>query len=388
MSDSSSPIAIHERRFGARGTAFQAPGRVNLIGEHTDTSEGFVMPVALDLRTISVMSSRGDLWANIYSANFDEQVSLELEQLPPKAVGHWSDYPVSVLWSLRQRGIHCGGFDMTLAGDVPIGAGLSSSASIEVAVTVAVLASLRREMPKPEIARLCKFAENNFIGAQSGIMDPFASCCGVAGHALMLDCRTLDYELLPLPEEVAIVICNSMVKHSVSDGSLYNERRAEVEAGLKILHKHYPDARTLRDVSEQQFRHVGGEMPEKVFRRCLHVVTENGRVLEAAKALRRHDFKGFGHLMRAAHISMRDNYEASCAETDTLVELAEKQPGCYGARITGGGFGGCTVNLVAVENAKAFVKAVRAEYRQATGIEAEIYTSRASDGAGALTSQN
>lgn len=384
MPDSRSPVEIHEQRFGTQGVAFQAPGRVNLIGEHTDTSEGFVMPAALDLRTISVLSRRKDATANIYSANFDDQVSLDTGQLPEKARGHWSDYPTSVLWSLHQRGIECGGFDMTISGDVPIGAGLSSSASIEMAVAVAILATLGNDMAKPEIAKLCQFAENNFIGAQSGIMDPFASCCGVAGHALLLDCRTLDYELLPLPEQVLLVICNSMVKHSVSDGSLYNERRAEVEEGLRILQTHYPEARTLRDVSEVDFRRVGGEMPENVFRRCLHVVTENRRVLEAAEALRQHDFSSFGRLLREAHISMRDNYEASCAEIDTLVELAAKQPGCYGARITGGGFGGCTVNLVAAENADDFVKVVRAGYRQATGIEAEIYRSRASEGAGAL----
>ena len=172
MSHSPSPIEIHKARFHTQGAAFQAPGRVNLIGEHTDTSEGFVMPAALDLRTVSVLSPRKDSIANIYSANFDEQVSVDLQRLPSKAREHWSDYPVSVLWSLRQRGIQFGGFEMTISGDVPIGSGLSSSASIEVAVAFAVLAMVRSEMPKPDIAKLCQFAENNFIGAQSGIMGP------------------------------------------------------------------------------------------------------------------------------------------------------------------------------------------------------------------------
>ena len=189
---------------------------------------------------------------------------------------------------------------------------------------------------------------------------------------------------MPLPERVLMVICNSMVKHSLSDGGAYNQRRSEVEEGLRILRKHHPEFRTLRDVSEEQLRRAKGEMPDNVFRRALHVVTEDRRVLEAAEALRKHDFAEFGRLMHEAHISMRDNYEASCAETDTLVELATKQPGCYGARITGAGFGGCTVNLVAAESADDFVRSVRAGYEKATGIHAEIYRSRASDGAGPL----
>jgi galactokinase len=385
MQHSLSIPKTHEKRFGTTGAAFQAPGRVNLIGEHTDTSEGYVMPAALDLRTISVLSPRRDSIANIYSLNFDEQVSVDLAQMPATARGHWSDYATAVLWSLGRRGIRSSGFDMTISGDVPIGSGLSSSASIEVAVAVAVLAQTETVLPKQEIAKICQFAENNFIGAQSGIMDPFASCCGVKDHALLLDCRSLEYEALPLPEQVMVVICNSMVKHSLSDGGEYNARRAEVQEGMRILQKHHPEFHSLRDVTEEELRSHVREMPENIFRRCLHVVTENRRVLESAEALRRQDFSSFGQLMYEAHISMRDNYEASCAETDTLVELASKQPGCYGARITGAGFGGCTVNLVAAEHAEKFVEKVRAGYAQATGIDAEIYLSRASDGAGPLS---
>lgn len=343
------------------------------------------MPAALDLKTISVLSPRPDSTANIYSVNFDEQVSIDLGQLPSAPRHHWSDYPVAVLWSLQQRGISSAGFDLTLSGNVPIGSGLSSSASVEVATAVAVLAHAKKSLPKPEIAKICQFGENNFVGAQIGIMDPFASCCGVAGHALLLDCRSLDYEELPLPEQVLVVIANSMVKHSLSDGGDYNLRRREVQEGVRILQKHHPEFRTLRDVSEAELRDSESEMPPNVFRRCLHVVTEDSRVLLAAEALRQHDFSGFGQLMYEAHISMRDNYEASCAETNTLVELAAKQPGCYGARITGAGFGGCTVNLVAAEHAEHFVKNLRDGYRQATGIQSEIYISRASAGAGPLS---
>lgn len=384
MSDVATVFAIHQSRFAAPGVAFQAPGRVNLIGEHTDTSEGYVMPAALDLRTLSVMSPRTDGIANIYSAHFDEQVSIDLQHLPSSPRRHWSDYPTGVFWSLRERGVTFGGFDLTLAGNVPTGSGLSSSASLEVAVAVAVLARAGVQLAKSEIAKLCQFAENHFVGAQSGIMDQCASCCGVKGHALLLDCRTLDYEALPLPEQVLLVICNSMVKHSVSDGGEYNERRAEVEEGVRILKQQYPEMKTLRDVSEEQLQAGKNGMPEHVFRRCFHVVTENHRVLQAADALRKHDFFSFGKRMYEAHNSMRDNYAASCGEADTLVKLAANQPGCYGARITGAGFGGCTVNLVAAEYAERFVENLRTGYLQATGICAEIYLSRASDGAGAL----
>ena len=379
-----SPLEIHRDRFGSDGAAYQAPGRVNLIGEHTDTSEGFVMPAALDLRTISVLSPRSDAAAHIFSVNFDEQVSLDLRHLPPRPHGHWSDYPASVLWTLGQRGIHCDGFDLTLSGTVPVGSGLSSSASVEVAVAVAVLAYAGITLPKTDIAKICQFSENNYVGAQSGIMDPFASCCGVENHALLLDCRSLDYEPLPLPSEVLLVICNSMVKHSLAGGGEYNARRAEVQAGLRILQQHDPMIHTLRDVTEDELRPYASEMPDNIFRRCLHVVTENRRVLQAADALRQHDFLRFGRLMHEAHVSMRDNYAASCMETDVLVELASKQRGCFGARITGGGFGGCTINLVDADYADRFVKNVRAGYEEATGIRAEIYMSRASDGAGPL----
>jgi galactokinase len=374
----------HHQHFGAHGLAYQAPGRVNLIGEHTDTSEGFVMPAALDLRTLSALSPRSDTTANIYSVNFDEQVSLDLQHLPTRPRGHWSDYPTSVLWTLEQRGIRPRGFDLTLSGNVPLGSGLSSSASVEVAVAVAVLAHAGVTLSKREIAKVCQFSENNFVGAQSGIMDPFTSCCGVENHALMIDCRSLEYEELPLPGEVLLVICNSMVKHSLAGGGEYNARRAEVQAGVKILQQHYPDIHTLRDVTEEQLRRCQSAMPDEVFHRCLHVVTEDQRVLAAAAALRSGDFQEFGRIMHEAHVSMRDNYAASCMETDLLVELAARQPGCFGARITGGGFGGCTINLVAANHADNFVRKLRAGYEQATGIQAEIYLSRASDGAGPI----
>lgn len=378
-----SPIQLqHQSHFHCEGKSFRAPGRVNLIGEHTDTSEGFVMPAALDLQTVCVISPRNDAAVHIYSMNFDDRVNFDLRHLPAEPRHHWSDYPIAVLSSLRQQGIEVGGFAMTIAGNVPLGAGLSSSASVEVAVAFAALSRAGVSLPRLQIARLCQHAENHFIGARSGIMDQFASCCGERDRALLLDCRTLDYEALPLPEGVRLVLCNTMVKHSVSGGGEYNQRRAEVEEGVALLQAANPSIRTLRDVTEDELRRRAAAMPANVFRRCLHVVTENARVQLAARALRDHQFADFGRLMYEAHNSMRDNYEASCAEADTLVELAARQPGCYGARITGAGFGGCTVNLVAAEHAGQFVANIDREYRKATGIEAEIYLCAAADGAG------
>ncbi|MGC9291187.1 MAG: galactokinase [Acidobacteriaceae bacterium] len=374
---------LHKQRFGCDGNAYQAPGRVNLIGEHTDTSEGFVVPAALDFQTIAVLSPRADKTAVIHSINFEETISVDLQQLPERPRQHWSDYPIGVLWALQQHGVCCAGFDLTLSGNVPVGAGLSSSASVEVAVAIAVLDHAAVELPGPEIAQLCQKAENKFVGAQCGIMDQFISCCGKQDHALLLDCRTLQYELLPVPPSVRLVICNSMVKHSVAQGE-YNSRRAEVAQGVQILQRHRPKIRTLRDATEEDVLQCAKEMPEGVLRRCRHVTSENRRVMEAADAMRKDDLARFGELMFLAHASMRDDYQASCAETDILVGLAKQQPGCYGARITGAGFGGCTVNLVAAEQATGFVRSMQAAYQQATGIQAEMYVGRASNGAGAL----
>ena len=351
------------------------------MGEHTDTSEGYVMPVALDVRTVATLEPKvGGDDAEIISENFQETVRLDLRELP-RPQRHWSDYPVGVLWSLQQRGIACKGFTLRLHGNVPQGAGLSSSASVEVATALALLAHSGVALPMPEVARLCQRAENDFVGAKCGIMDQFISCCGKQDHALLLDCRTLEYELLPLPSTVRLVICNTMVKHSNASGG-YNSRRADVDAALQVLRRSNPAILTLRDATEAEMQRHAAEMPAPVLRRCRHVLSENRRTLEAAGALRGGDFARFGSLMLETHASMRDDYEASCAEADLLVELAMQQPGCYGARITGAGWGGCTVNLVEAEHADRFMQTMAAAYFQGTGKRAEIYLGRASKGAG------
>ncbi len=357
-----------------------APGRVNLIGEHTDYSGGFVMPAAINVRTVATIRPRSDGQIVLSSENMSEQVSYPAEPLPATARQHWSDYPIGVAWSLAQEGVRLGGFDLSLAGNVPLGAGLSSSASIEVATAFAMLQLSGVVMPLKTIALACQRAENLFVGARCGIMDQFIACAGQQDHALMLDCRTLAYRLLPIPAHVRLIICNTMVRHEHAGGN-YNVRRGEVEEGTRILHRRWPAIEWLRDANEAQLEACRHEMPAHVFRRCRHIITENRRVELAAAALESGDLATFGDFMAQAHKSMRDDFEASCSELDTLVSVAASLPGCYGARMTGGGFGGCTVNLVEESKAEQFQEAIHLAYREATGIDAAIYLCRASAGA-------
>jgi len=344
------------------------------------------MPAAIDFSTLIAISPRTDGRFLAHSINFNERVDQPIADLLAARAKSWSDYPAGVLWALRERGIPIeNGFSLTIVGDVPLGAGLSSSASVEVATAFAVLGTLNIEMPLAEIALLCQRAENAFVGANVGIMDQFVICCGQQDHAVMIDTRFLTYTLAPIPPTIRIVICNSMIKHSLAEGDGgYNTRRAEMEAGLHILQQHRPEIQALRDATMADLEKWGPEMSEKSLRRCRHVITEDNRVLAAVEAFKANDLTRFGQLMHEAQLSFRNDFEASCPEIDILIDLANKQPGCFGARLTGGGFGGCTVNLVAADQAAAFVEAMRAGYLAATGINAEIYTSRASAGAHAI----
>jgi galactokinase len=281
---------------------------------------------------------------------------------------------------LRQAGHLSQGANLLVHGEVPIGAGLSSSAAIEVATALALLSLTDAKLPLPEVAKLCQRAENEFVGARVGIMDQFVSCLGKARHALLLDCRSLHFELVPIPEQVKLVICNTMVKHELSGGE-YNRRREECEEGVRILSKSIPGIKALRDVTPQQLSSAANTMPPVIYKRCLHVVEEIQRVLQAVDCLRSDDLDEMGRLMSASHRSLRDLYQVSCAELDAMVEAAEELPGYYGGRMTGGGFGGCTVNLVASEHAEAFRESIAERYRERTGISPEIYVCSSADGA-------
>jgi galactokinase len=376
-------LRVHQQRFERGGQLFAAPARVNLIGEHTDYTGGLVMPMAIGFHTVAAVSPREDGRAVFYSANYGEEASFEIASLGQTPRGHWSDYPAGVLWSLGQEGIAVGGFSMSLKGDVPLGAGLSSSASVEVATAMALLDHAGAELPLEKIATVCRRAENEYVGAQTGIMDQFVVAGGVEHRAMMLDCRSLGFELLPLPDEIRVVICNSMVKHEHSEGE-YGDRRGEVETGQAVLQKERKGIELLRDATLEDLEACRDKMPAASFARCKHIITENARVLKAREALLQGDMERFGRLMVEAHASMRDDFAASCEEVDALVEIAMRQAGCFGARITGGGFGGCTVNVVSVEMAEPFVAAVREEYQKATGIAAQCFVCAPSDGALAL----
>ncbi len=383
MLDVSATRELHRQRFSANPSLFLAPGRVNLIGEHTDYADGFVMPAAIDFATLAAISPRSDGAIVIESENFSERITHQLDCLPAKGTHHWSDYPLGVVSVLREAGITVPPLSLTLSGDVPLGAGLSSSASVEVASMVAILSLTRTQLPLPQVAKLCQRAENGYVGASTGIMDQFIACCGAEDHALLLDCRSLEFRLAPIPSHLNLVIANSMVKHSHAGGE-YNIRRAEVEEGTALLRRHRPEIHALRDATPDDLKKWGSEMRPEVLKRCRHVITENLRTVAAADALQRGDLKELGRLLYEAHASYRDDFEGSCKEADILVDLASKEEGCIGARLTGGGFGGCTVNLVERAHAEAFCGHLRTGYQQATGIKADIYLCRASAGVHAV----
>jgi galactokinase len=368
----------------APARTFRAPGRVNLIGEHTDYNEGFVMPVAIGFSTFVTISARTDRKLSLVSENFSAEAEFDLDDPAPAPSGDWTDYPRGVAITLESAGYRLTGATLLIRGEVPIGAGLSSSAAIEVATCAALLNNSGFSVEPAEMAKLCQRAENEFVGMRCGIMDQFVSSCGQAGKALMLDCRSLDYELLPLPPGARLTICNTMVKHSLLGGE-YNTRRAECEAGVRHFAQSLPNVRSLRDVTQSDLKRYGDDLSEVIFRRCRHVITENARVIEAAKALKRDDLASFGRLMNESHRSLRDDFEVSCKELDVMVELAQQVPGVYGARMTGGGFGGCTVNLVDVENVEEFKRVVAQGYSEATGLVPDIYVSSAAEGAEEVT---
>jgi len=358
---------------------YRAPGRVNLIGEHTDYNEGFVMPAAIDFSTWVTITPQDDRVIAVSSENFQETFKFDLDDTTARAKGHWSDYVRGVALTLEQAGYGLKGAQLQIRGEVPIGAGLSSSASIEVATGYALLQNSGFAMERIELAKLCQRAEQNFVGMRCGIMDQFVACHGHEGRALLLDCRSLEYKLLPLPEDIRLVICNTMVKHQLA-GSEYNLRRAECEEGVRLLSRKLPYVESLRDVTTGDLQRHKNLLPEVVLRRCRHVTSENSRVLEAATALERKDLTTFGLLMQESHSSLRDDYEVSCEELNLMVDLANQVDGVLGARMTGGGFGGCTINLVKAESCADCTNSVAREYERSTGVAPEIYVSRTAAG--------
>jgi galactokinase len=370
--------------FGGQPRIFRAPGRVNLIGEHTDYNDGFVMPAAVGFSTYVAIATRPDRKLVIHSEEFPGSFEFDLDDLPDRRTGVWCDYVLGVAGVLRQHGHDLQGANLLVHGEVPIGAGLSSSAAVEVASAFALMSLSEIQIPLPEVAKLCQQAENNFVGARVGIMDQFVSCMGRAGHALLLDCRSLAFQLVPIPDGIRLVVCNTMVRHDLATGA-YNTRRKECEEGVRCFAKWDSSIRALRDVSVEMLKRHLADLPATIGKRCAHVVRENRRTLEFARALTEGDLDRAGKLMRESHDSLRDLYEVSCRELDIMVDAAEGLPGFCGGRMTGGGFGGCTVNLVREEHAAVFAKQIAERYLEKTGITAQVYLCIAEDGAGELS---
>lgn len=374
-------LADFTERYGARPRVFSAPGRVNIIGEHTDYNDGFVLPMAIDRRTFVAIAPRNDRIVRVASVIVNDATDFKLDQPQAFSLHTWAKYVAGVAWTLESRGSALRGADILIDSDVPIGGGLSSSAALEVATASALTAIAGATIEPGQLALAAQKAEHEFVGAQVGIMDQFAATFGRKDHALLIDCRSLETRQIPLRNlNAAIVVCNTNVKHQLAS-SAYNQRRAECEQGVELLRQCLPGIRALRDVSVADFETYENELPDPVRRRCRHIVTENDRTLRAAQALEHGDRELLGSLMRQSHESLRTDYEVSCRELDLMVEIASRQDGVFGARMTGGGFGGCTINIVRADELKSFIQTVAEEYRSATQIDPEIYVVKADDGA-------
>lgn len=375
--------------YGGEGEikTFFSPGRVNLIGEHTDYNGGHVFPCALTLGTYGIARKREDRKLRFYSANFERLGVIEtsIDDLMPSQAAQWTNYPKGVIWAFEKKGYTIPqGMDVLIYGTIPNGSGLSSSASLEVLIGVMLKELFNIEISMQDIALIGQYSENNYNGCNCGIMDQFAVAMGKKDCAVFLDTNTLQYEYASVKlEDAKIVITNSKVKHSLVD-SAYNDRRRESEEALQDLQK-VVDIKTLGDLTEEEFEaHKDAIKDEICKKRAKHAVYENQRTIRAVKALKENDIAEFGHLMNQSHISLRDDYEVSCEEIDILVDLAWKIDGVIGSRITGGGFGGCTVSIVKNDAVDTFIDQVGAGYKEKTGREAEFYVVEIGDGARVL----
>jgi galactokinase len=365
----------------------RAPGRVNLLGEHVDYNNGFVLPAAIDRAVWLACSPSQMPHSTLAAVDLDERVSFSSGTIPTKSaldgtpLPHWARYPAGVAWALKEAGYGVPEINAVFTSDVPRGSGLSSSAAVEMAFATAFisLGDRGKDVSKPHpmtLAQIAQRAENQYVGVNCGIMDQFASACGKRAHALFLDCRSLEWQAVPLPENVAIVIADTSVPRSLSN-SAYNERRSACEEAARLL-----GVKSLRDVRLDEFHRDKNKLPEIVARRARHIVEEIQRTEQAVFLLQQGNIKAFGRLMNEGHVSLRDLYEVSCPELDVMVRVAQSLPGCHGARLTGAGFGGCTVNLVEVKEAGNFTRELALQYERKTNRKPKIYICRAEDGAG------
>jgi galactokinase len=368
--------------YGTEPRLFSAPGRVNLIGEHTDYNDGFALPMAIDRRTVVAAAGRVDRKVRVLSKGTGESLEFDLDRPSPRRKTSWLDYIEGTARCIETRNVKLSGADLFIDSDVPVGAGLSSSAALEISVGLAMTSLVGdRTLTRTDLALAGQAAEQAYVGTMCGVMDQFIAALGQADHALLIDCRTLEAKPVPLTLGGAILlICDTGVKHELAS-SEYNLRRAECQRGVELLRHALPDVRALRDVSLSQFDEHGAMLADPVRKRCRHVVTENARTLAAVRALAEKDLGEFGRLMAASHRSLQEDYEVTCPELDLCVDVATALPGVYGARMTGGGFGGCTVNLVEREFADSVSNVLRTEFEGRFGRRPDIFTSRASQGA-------
>ncbi len=372
-------VAGFRARFGRPPTVLvRAPGRVNLLGGHADYNDGFVLPVAIDRAAWLAATPAAEPRARVVALDLEEEVTFPLDPVPDRR-GDWADYPRGVAWALGKWGGHLVGMDAALASGVEIGAGLSSSAAVEVAFAWAWRSLSGLDIGRTELALTCQRAEGEYVGVRCGVMDQMASVWGRAGHALLLDCRTLEVTPVRLPPSVAILVIDTAVRRRLA-ASEYNRRRHECEEAVRLLSRHLPGIRALRDVSPDEFARLRHHLPPLLRRRARHVVTANSRVLEAVAALSAGDVARVGEAMRRCHESLRDDYKVSSPELDLVTETVWREPGCYGARLTGAGFGGCVVALAAESVVDRLIGVVERAYRDRFGRLPVVIVCRASDG--------
>jgi len=371
-----------KRQFAAGSQlAARAPGRANIIGEHTDYNGGFVLPAAIDKNIYALGSKRDDSTFNVYSHDFQESVSFSVHNLEFDKIHSWSNYIKGVLWEFRNAGFELHGMNIVFGGDIPIGAGLSSSAALELAAAVMVKSLCDLDISDRDLIHICWNAERNFVGVQCGIMDQFISCLAKKDHAVLLNCTTLEYRYIPLKlDRYSLVLCNTLKKRELVN-SAYNSRKKECEEAAAFFRNRKSDIEYLCDVPLDLYTENKNALPTTLQNRCKHVLYENNRVLECAAALEEDDIEQMGKLLYESHAGLRDFYEVSCFELDTLVEIAQSIDGCLGSRMMGAGFGGCTVNIVEKSSVGNFSETIKSEYYRAVSVYPEIYICGIEDGA-------
>ncbi|WP_268223315.1 galactokinase [Sinomicrobium oceani] len=367
--------SIFREKHGTAPLMVQSPGRINIIGEHTDYNDGFVLPGAIDRYIICAIAKNDTAnQCSVYAADMEEDCTFSLHDVKPSDKGSWKNYVLGVVAEIRKKGEQLSGFDIVFGGNIPKGSGLSSSAALENSIAFGLNSLFGLGMSRKEMMLLSQKAEHNFVGVQCGIMDQFASMQGQEDHVLLLDCRTLDFRPVQIDlGDYEILLINTNVKHSLAD-SAYNDRRNACEAGVKALRTVFPEIRALRDATEDHLDRIKNQIPEEVYTQCLYVIQENNRVQQAIEAIAQHNIGQLGALLFASHNGLQHQYQVSCPELDFLVEKARENPAIQGSRMMGGGFGGCTINIIKKGAAEAFVDSLREEYVRTFDKEPDTYS--------------